>query len=145
MMNFSEMYAQCSTQKKLQVVDETTRKTKGAVVFLYANSIEQHSAAAVDIRVSKRAKFADAVVSAQALDSIPAVKQISKRVRDICIENALFAFIVKSVLIFLSIIGYCNLWLAVVLDFATAIATVLNTIRITGPSLRANLRYKFGK
>ena len=53
--------------------------------------------------------------------------------------------IVKSVLIFLSIIGYCNLWLAVVLDFATAIATVLNTIRITGPSLRANLRYKFGK
>ena len=144
-MNFSEMYAQCSTQKKLQVVDETTRKTKGAVVFLYANSIEQHSAAAVDIRVSKRAKFADAVISGQALDSIPAVKQISKRVRDICIENALFAFIVKSVLIFLSIIGYCNLWLAVVLDFATAIATVLNTIRITGPSLRANLRYKFGK
>ena len=144
-MNFSEMYAQCSTQKKLQVVDETTHKTKGAVVFLYANSIEQHSAAAVDIRVSKRAKYADAVISAQALDNIPAVKQISKRVRDICIENALFAFIVKSVLVFLSIIGYCNLWLAVVLDFATAIATVLNTIRITGPSLRANLRYKFGK
>ena len=73
------------------------------------------------------------------------MKQISKRVREICIENALFAFIVKCVLIFLSIIGYCNLWLAVVLDFATAIATVLNTVRITGPSLRANLRYKLGK
>ena len=65
--------------------------------------------------------------------------------RDICIENALFAFIVKAVLIFLSIIGYCNLWLAVVLDFATAIATVLNTIRITGPSIRANLKYRYGR
>lgn len=144
-MNFSEMYAQCTPEKKLDIVDETTRKTKGAVLFLYSNGMEQHSSAAVDIRVSKRAKYADAVVSADELESLPIVKQISRRVREICIENALFAFIVKSVLIFLSIIGYCNLWLAVVLDFATAIATVLNTIRITGPSLRANLRYKFGK
>ncbi len=144
-MNFSEMYAQCSPRKKLEIVDETTRKTKGAVLFLYSLGMEQHSSAAVDIRVSKRAKYADAVVSANELDSLPIVKQVSKRVREICIENALFAFIVKAVLIFLSIIGYCNLWLAVVLDFATAIATVLNTIRITGPSLRANLRYKFGK
>ena len=144
-MNFSEMYAQCTPRKKLEIVDETTRKTKGAVLFLYAGGIEQHSAAAVDIRVSKRARYADAIVSANELGSLPIVKQISKRVREICIENALFAFIVKSILIFLSIIGYCNLWLAVVLDFATAIATVLNTIRITGPSLRANLRYKLGK
>ena len=144
-MNFSEMYAQCTPRKKLEIVDETTRKTKGAVLFLYSGGIEQHSAAAVDIRVSKRARYADAIVAANELDSLPIVKQISKRVREICIENALFAFIVKSILIFLSIIGYCNLWLAVVLDFATAIATVLNTIRITGPSLRANLRYKLGK
>ena len=144
-MNFSEMYAQCTPKKKLEIVDETTRKTRGAVVFLYSNGMEQHSSAAVDIRVSKRAKYADAIVSANELDCLPAVKQISKRVREICIENALFAFIVKCVLIFLSIIGYCNLWLAVVLDFATAIATVLNTVRITGPSLRANLRYKLGK
>lgn len=144
-MNFSEMYAQCTPKKKLKIVDETTRKTRGAVIFLYSNGMEQHSSAAVDIRVSKRAKYADAIVSANELDSLPVVKQISKRVREICIENALFAFIVKCILIFLSIIGYCNLWLAVVLDFATAIATVLNTVRITGPSLRANLRYKLGK
>lgn len=144
-MNFSEMYAQCNTPKKLKIVEETTQKTKGAVLFLYAAGIEQHSAAAVDIRVSKRAKYADAVVTADELGSLPVVKQVSKRVREICIENALFAFIVKAVLIFLSIIGYCNLWLAVVLDFATAIATVFNTIRITGPSIRANLKYRYGR
>jgi cation transport ATPase len=65
--------------------------------------------------------------------------------REICVENALFVFIIKAFLIFLSIIGYCNLWLAVVIDFAAAIASVLNTIRITSESLRSSLRYKMGK
>ena len=46
-MNFSEMYAQCTPKKKLEIVDETTRKTRGAVVFLYSNGMEQHSSAAV--------------------------------------------------------------------------------------------------
>ena len=144
-MNFSEMYAQCDTAKKLHIISDIARKTKGAVLFVYANGIETHSEATIDIRVSRRAKYADAIVSADDLESLPYVKQISQRVREICIENALFAFIVKAVLIFLSIIGYCNLWLAIVLDFATAVATVLNTIRITSDSIRKNLKYKFGR
>ena len=65
--------------------------------------------------------------------------------REICVENALFVFIIKAILIFLSIIGYCNLWLAIFIDFAAAVASVLNTIRVTCESLRSNLRYKMGK
>lgn len=144
-MNFSEMYPECDTEKKLHLISEIAGKTKGAVLFVYANGIEQHSDAAIDIRVSKRARFADAIMQAENLRALPMGKQISKRMREICVENALFAFIVKSLLIFLSIIGYCNLWLAVFLDFAVAIATVLNTIRVTSPSLRSTLRYKMGK
>ena len=144
-MNFSEMYAQCDTGKKLRVVSDIVRKTKGAVLFIYSGGIDTHSEAAVDIRVSRRAKYADAIVSAADLQSLPFAKQVSQRVREICIENALFAFIVKAVLIFLSIIGYCNLWFAIVIDFATAVATVLNTIRITSESIRKNLKYKFGR
>ena len=145
MLNFSEMYAQCDTEKKLQIISDITRKTKGAVLFVYANGIEAHSDAAVDIRVSKRARYADAIVIPEDISNLPRSKQISKRVREICIENALFAFIVKALLIFLSIIGYCNLWLAVILDFATAVATVLNTIRIPSESIRKNLKYRFGR
>ena len=51
----------------------------------------------------------------------------------------------KAVLIFLSIIGYCNLWFAIFIDFAAAVATVLNTIRVTSESFRSKLRYKMGK
>ena len=145
MLNFSEMYAQCDTEKKLRIISEVARKTKGAVVFVYANGIEAHSDAAIDIRVNKRAKYADAIVIPDAVHNLPAAKQIARRVREICIENALFAFIVKAVLIFLSIIGYCNLWFAIFIDFAAAVATVLNTIRVTTPSLRKNLKYKFGR
>ena len=145
MMNFSESYAQCDTEKKLRIISEITRKTKGAVLFVYANGIETHSDAAVDIRVSNRAKYADAVTLPDAVDNLPISIRISKRVREICIENSLFAFVVKAILIFLSIIGYCNLWFAIFIDFAAAVATVLNTIRVTSESFRSKLRYKMGK
>ena len=115
------------------------------MLFVYSNSIEMHSDAAVDLRVSNRAKYADAIIQPNAIWSLTKVKQISKRVREIVIENALFAFIVKAILIFLSMIGYCNLWFAIFLEFATAVATVLNTIRVTSESLRKNLRYKMGR
>jgi Cd2+/Zn2+-exporting ATPase len=145
MLNFSEMYAQCDTEKKLRIISDIAHKTKGAVLFVYANGIEAHSDAAVDIRVNSRAKYADAVTLPDAVGQLPQIMHVSKRMREICIENALFAFIVKAVLIFLSIIGYCNLWIAVFFDFAAAVATVLNTIRVTSESLRSSLRYKMGK
>ena len=145
MLNFSEMYAQCDTEKKLRIISDITQKTKGAVLFVYANGIEAHSDAAIDIRVNSRAKYADAITLPDAVGNLPTVKQISRRMREICVENALFVFIVKAILIFLSIIGYCNLWLAIFIDFAAAVASVLNTIRVTSESLRSSLRYKMGK
>ena len=145
MLNFSEMYAQCDTEKKLRIISDITQKTKGAVLFVYANGIEAHSDAAIDVRVNNRAKYADAITLPDAVGNLPAVKKISRRMREICVENALFVFIIKAILIFLSIIGYCNLWLAIFIDFAAAVASVLNTIRVTSESLRSSLRYKMGK
>ena len=145
MLNFSEMYAQCDTEKKLRIISDITQKTKGAVLFVYANGIEAHSDAAIDVRVNNRAKYADAITLPDAVGNLPSVKKISRRMREICVENALFVFIIKAILIFLSIIGYCNLWLAIFIDFAAAVASVLNTIRVTSESLRSSLRYKMGK
>ena len=145
MLNFSEMYAQCDTEKKLRIIGDITQKTKGAVLFVYANGIEAHSDAAIDVRVNNRAKYADAITLPDAVGNLPAVKKISRRMREICVENALFVFIIKAILIFLSIIGYCNLWLAIFIDFAAALASVINTIRVTSESLRSSLRYKMGK
>ena len=132
-------------EKKLRIISDITQKTKGAVLFVYANGIEAHSDAAIDIRVNNRAKYADAITLPDAVGNLPEVKKISRRMREICVENALFVFIIKAILIFLGIIGYCNLWLAIFIDFAAAVASVLNTIRVTSESLRSSLRYKMGK
>ena len=143
-MNFTEMYPQCDTEKKLRIVNEISRKAKSAVSFIYSNGIDSHSKADLDIRVSRKAKYADAVVYPDCVNNITFAKQVARRVREISIENALFAFIVKALLIFLSIIGYCNLWFAIFIDFAAAIATILNTIRVTSESLINTIKYKTG-
>ena len=143
-MNFTEMYPQCDSEKKLRIVSEISRKSKSAVSFIYSNGIESHSKADLDMRVSRKAKYADAVINPDCVNNIPFAKQVAKRVREIAIENALFAFIVKALLIFLSIIGYCNLWFAIFIDFVAAIATILNTIRVTSESLISTIKYKTG-
>ena len=66
--------------------------------------------------------------------------QIGKRLAQLQAENAIFSFLVKALLIFLAINGKCTIWFALFLDSAAAIATVLNSIRVTQDSLLANLR-----
>lgn len=144
MMNFTELYPQCDADKKLRIISELAKKFKGALLYVYAAGIAGHSAAGIDMRVSKNAKYADAVALPENVNNIPFAKQVAVRVKEISIENALFAFIVKAILIFLSIIGYCNLWFALFIDFAAAIATILNTIRVTSESLIRTLKYKTG-
>ena len=68
-----------------------------------------------------------------------------KRMREIAMENAIFAFVVKALLIFLSMVGYCNLWFAIFIDMAAAMATILNSIRVTQDSIINILLYKTGK
>lgn len=145
LMGFSEMYAECRDEQKLLLVKEITKKAKCAVAYIYSTGIGAHSAATIDMRVSKRGKYADALVDPQCISNIPFAKQVSMRVREIAIENAVFAFLIKAILIFLSIVGYCNLWFTIFMDMIAAVAAILNTLRVTNESLISSLRYKMGR
>ena len=145
LMNFNEMYPQCSGDNRLELISDISSKAKTKVIFVYASGIECHSPASIDMRVGKKSKYADAIVDHEYINNIPFARQVAVRVREIAIENALFAFIVKALLIFLSIVGYCNLWFAIFIDFVAAVATILNTIRVTSESLITTLKYKSGK
>ena len=109
--------------------------SKNKVVYIYSNGIEGHSAAALDMRVAKKAKYADAVVLPESVENIPFSFQVAKRMKEVSIENAVFAFVVKAVLIFLSIIGFCNVWFAIFIDTVAVLATILNSVRVTNESL----------
>ena len=127
-LNADEVYSEFTDETKLQYLESLERKD---TMYLYANSLQAHSNAAVDVRVSKKGKYADALVSPSRLELFPETIRLSRRVKEIVTENVVFAFLVKAILLFLALTGNCSVWFAVFLDFAAAVATVLNAIRVT--------------
>ena len=127
-LNADEVYSEFTDETKLQYLESLERQD---TMYLYANSLQAHSNAAVDIRVNKKGKYADALVNPAKLELFPETIRLSQRVREICAENVFFVFIVKAILLFLALTGNCTVWFAIFLDFAAAIASVLNTIRVT--------------
>ncbi len=123
-----EVFAEFTDETKLQYLESLDGQE---TVYLYSNSLEAHSNAAVDVRASKKGKYADALVIPTELELFPQAFRISRRMREISTENAIFAFGVKAILLFLGLTGNCTVWFALFLEVAAAIATVLNSIRVT--------------
>ena len=134
-LHFSEVVGECDMDKKLRLISDISQAGQNQTAFIYANGIEGHSAADLDIRVSRKGKYADAIVLPEAYLNIPLGIQIAHRTKELISENAVFDFVVKAILIFLSIIGYSYLWFVVFIDTVAALATLLNAIRVTTPSL----------
>lgn len=139
-LGFHEVYSECDTEKKLHVISDLANGGQNKIAYIYANGFEGHSDAAVDIRLSKKTKFADVLVNPDCLANLPFAVRICKRMCDVAKENAVFAFAVKAILIFLSMIGYCNLWFVMFVDMAAVVATQLHASRITQESLLARFR-----
>ena len=134
-LHFSEVFGECDMDRKLRLIRDVSQTGQNSTVFIYANGIEGHSAANLDMRISRKGKYADILVLPENYLNIPKAVQISKRAKELITENAVFVFIIKALLMFLSIIGYSNLWFVVFMDTVAALATMLNAIRITTPSV----------
>ncbi len=137
---FDEVHGECDLERKLKLITDMVSDAENHVLYVYSNGFEAHSEAKVDMRVSKKAKYADVTVDPDRVTNLPFAVQICKRMGQVQAENAIFAFLIKALLIFLAINGKCTLWFALFLDSAAAIGTVLNAIRVTQDSLFANLR-----
>lgn len=129
-LGFDEVHGECDTEKKLKLISELKAEGKKPV-YVYANGFEAHSEAEVDIRVGKKSRFADVLVKPENLSQLPFALQICRRMQAVATENAVFAFMIKAILIFLSMIGYSKLWFVVFLDLAAAVATQLHASRVT--------------
>jgi len=138
--HFDEVYGECDLERKLKLISDMSSGTENHVMYVYTNGFEAHSEAKLDVRVSKKAKYADVSVDPERVTNLPFAVQIGKRMGQLQTENAIFAFVIKALLIFLAINGKCTVWFALFVDMAAAIGTVLNTIRVTQDSLLAGLR-----
>ena len=136
-LHFSEVIGECDMDKKLRLISDITQNGQNKTAFVYANGIEGHSAATMDIRVSRKGKYADVLVLPDAYLNLPLALRTCSRTTEIIQENAILVFVVKAILIFLSIIGYSNLWFVVFIDTVAALGSLLNAIRVTTPSLLA--------
>lgn len=144
-LEFDEVFGECDTAKKLKLISGLKASSDTPMLYVYANGIDAHSEADIDIRVNNKGKFADILVLPEYIGNLPAAVKLCHRMREVATENAIFAFLIKALLIFLSLTGYCNIWFAIFVDMAAALATILNSIRVTSDSLIDTLRYKAGK
>lgn len=134
-LDFDESFGECDTAKKVKLVEDLSNSTRDSIIYVYSTGIEAHSAADIDMRVSTRSKFADAVINPDYIANLPNALRVCHRVNQVSTVNAIFAFVVKAILIFLSIIGFCNIWFAIFIDMVAAVATILHTIRVTSNPL----------
>ena len=130
-LGFDEVFGECDNERKLQHIEDLNQGERNHVLFLYANGLETHSAADVDVRLSQKAKYADILVQPENATALPLAVQIARRMCQVAKENAIFVFVVKAILIFLSMLGYCNIWFVLFMDVVAVLATLLNAIRVT--------------
>lgn len=133
-MRFTGLFSQCDTAAKLKCIRDIRSTASGNVVYIYANGVQMHTDADVDIRVSGRSKYADILVLPEYVDELPSALETAKKIKSISAINALITFAVKAVVITLALTGYCNLWLAVLLDSAAAVAAVFNSDKVSAGS-----------
>lgn len=130
-LGFDEVFGECDTERKLKHIHDLNQGTRNHVMFVYANGLEMHSDADVDVRLSRKAKFADITVQPENSAALPFGVQIARRMCQVAKENAIFVFAVKALMIFLGMLGLNSLWFVLFMDVAAVIATLLNAVRVT--------------
>lgn len=130
-LGFDEVFGECDPERKLKHIHDLNQGTRNHVMFVYANGLEMHSDADVDVRISRKAKFADITVQPENSAALPFGIQIARRMCQVAKENAIFVFAVKALMIFLGMLGLNSLWFVLFMDVAAVIATLLNAVRVT--------------
>ena len=135
LIGVTETYSECDTERKLKLIDDLKQGPRNQVLFLYANGVETHTAADLDLRISHKSKYADAVIQPGSQENLPFTVLISRRMKDVAVKNAVFVMVMKAIMIFLSILGYSQIWFVLFIDSAAMLATILNAIRVTQDSV----------
>ena len=132
---FDEVFTEISSEIRLNTVNEICRADTRKKIYFARDEETERSEADIEIRIGKTLGNADALTGKEDYSSLPMLLPLSRRIRDIAAENAIIAFVIKAVIIFFSLIGYCNLWMAILADTVAAILTILNANRVTSRSL----------
>ena len=132
---FDEVYAAIDADSKQALIDELSAADSGRNILITSDEEIRGPEDSVTILIGEDLKDANAVTMPHRFAGISGLITLSRRMKQIASENAVIAFAAKAMLIFMSLTGYCNLWMAVLGETAAAIFTVYNTRRISSSSL----------
>ena len=132
---FDDVFTGISSENRVTAVDEICSSDNKKKIYFARDDESQRSDAELEIRIGKNLGDADALTSEEEYANIPVLFSLSHRIKEIAAENAIIAFGIKALIIFFSLIGYCNLWMAILADTFAAIVTILNANRVTFKSL----------
>lgn len=133
---FDVVYAGISKNEKNNLIADICNADRTRKMILTSDqeisSVNQED---IVILAGESISNADAVVVPHLLSGICHIPEIGKRINQIAFENALLAFLVKGIVIFSALIGYCNIWMAITADIFAALITILNSDRVITKSI----------
>ena len=134
-LNIDEIYSELLPQDKYRMYESLTNN--GLVLFVGDGINDTPVLKRADIGVSMGAvgassaiEASDIVIMKDDLSKIILGIKISKYTRKIIVENLIFAFLIKILILFLSVFGLASMWFAVFADTGVTLLTILNTLRI---------------
>lgn len=137
-VGLDKAYTQLLPDAKVAVLEElqSTRSTKGKLVFVGDGINDAPVLARADIGVAMGGVGSDAAIEAADVvlmtdepAKLVSAINISRRTRRIVMQNIVFALGVKAVILVLGAYGIATMWMAVFGDVGVALIAILNSMR----------------
>jgi len=134
-LGIREIRASLLPDQKLQTAEEL--KKSGLLLYIGDGINDAPVMAAADCAVSMgklgsaaAVEASDMVLISDNLSALPKAIKISKRTRNIVMQNIVFSIAMKAVFMLLGLLGILPLWLAVFADVGIMLLAVLNSFRV---------------
>lgn len=127
-------YSQLLPQEKFDLIKAFKAEQKIAYIGDGINDSLALTAANVGIAMGKGSDLAilsaDVVISNDHLSKVIGLFKIARKTRRVAIQNIVFALSIKTLILVLGILGFANMWSAIVADVGVSLIAILNAIKI---------------
>lgn len=140
-LGIDETYAELLPNQKVEIIEDLYNRYPGKKIAFVGDGINDAPVLSrVDVGIAMGGigsdaaiESADIVIMTDELLKIPMAINISKITMNIVKQNIILIVCIKFIVLTLTILGYGNIWLAVLADTGATLIAVLNSIRKKTP------------
>lgn len=130
---FDDVYTDISAQQKQDLISSICMTRSKCLIVTSDDSLSATEKDSI-LLIGNYDSDADAFSEKQYISSIPDVFQISRRIKQVALSNAIIAFSIKALIFFMCFTGNANMWIAMSGDIAAAVLTILISNRTSTKS-----------